>query len=178
MDLEKLKNPFTLKWRVQSLSKDKTKAICVAYIDARQAQKRFDEVCTPDKWQNTYEPETGVASIAILIGNDWVWKSDVGSESKVEKVKGKASDAFKRAAVLWGVGRDIYEKGTKVIKANGSYPVTSKGQVLYTGDQLSNYLNGLNESQGLLLQLIKQEPELSQKEEFKTLINKLYELVK
>ena len=122
MELEKLKSPFTPKWRVQSAKNGK--AICVPYLDARQVQTRFDEVCTPEKWQNTYDPETGAAGIAILIESDWIWKTDVGTESNVEKIKGRASDAFKRAAVLWGVGRDLYERGTKVLKAEGIIIIT------------------------------------------------------
>ena len=33
---------------------------------------------------------------------------DCGTESNVEKQKGEASDAFKRAAVHFGIGRDLY----------------------------------------------------------------------
>jgi hypothetical protein len=37
-----------------------------------------------------------------------VSKMDCGTESNVEKQKGEASDAFKRAAVQFGIGRDLY----------------------------------------------------------------------
>jgi hypothetical protein len=47
---------------------------------------------------------------------DWVWKSDCGTESQVEKQKGEASDAFKRAAVMWGIGRFLYSLGIIKIK--------------------------------------------------------------
>jgi hypothetical protein len=39
---------------------------------------------------------------------EWVWKSDCGTESNTEKEKGEASDAFKRACVNWGIGRELY----------------------------------------------------------------------
>ena len=176
MNLEDLKKPITPQWRVQSIKNGK--AICVPYLDARQVQNRFDEVCGPELWQNTYDPETGAAAISIFLESEWVWKTDVGTESNVEKIKGKASDAFKRAAVLWGVGRDLYEKNTKVLGADGKYAVTSKGEKLYSGGQLTNYINGLNTSQGLILQLVKNEPELSKTEKFQTLTKQLYGLVK
>lgn len=176
MELNKLKEPMTPRWRIQSVKGNK--AICVPYYDARQVQQKFDEVCGPEKWQNTYDPETGASSIAILIDNDWVWKTDVGTDSNVEKIKGKASDAFKRAAVLWGVGRDLYVKGTKVLDAQGKNAATSKGQILYTGDQLSNYINGINESRGLLFQIVKNEPELSKTEKFQNLMKELDGLFK
>ena len=38
----------------------------------------------------------------------WVNKQDVGTESNTEKEKGQASDAFKRAAFNWGIGRELY----------------------------------------------------------------------
>ena len=37
---------------------------------------------------------------------------DCGTESNVEKQKGEASDAFKRAAVQFGIGRDLYNLPT------------------------------------------------------------------
>jgi hypothetical protein len=38
----------------------------------------------------------------------WIMKEDVGVESKTEKEKGQASDAFKRACFNWGIGRELY----------------------------------------------------------------------
>lgn len=40
----------------------------------------------------------------------WVNKQDVGTESNTEKEKGQASDAFKRAAFNWGIGRELYTR--------------------------------------------------------------------
>ena len=39
---------------------------------------------------------------------EWISKQDVGVESNTEKEKGQASDAFKRACVNWGIGRELY----------------------------------------------------------------------
>lgn len=49
-----------------------------------------------------------ICRIGIFINEHWVWKSDGGSESNIEKAKGLLSDSFKRAAVKWGVGRFLY----------------------------------------------------------------------
>lgn len=175
INLEDLKTPFKPKWRVQSVKN--SMAICVPYLDARQVQQRLDEVCGAANWQNNYDAETGVSSLAIKIEGEWIWKSDVGTESNVEKEKGKASDAFKRAAVLWGIGRNIYAIGTKVIKASGKYAATEQGQTIYTGDQLTDYINGLSTSQGLLMQIVKQNMQLKGDQEYekaiKTLLAKL-----
>lgn len=175
MDLTELKKPITPKWRVQSIKGDK--AICVPYLDARAVHSRLDEVCGADNWQNTYDPDNGSGSVGIKIDGEWVWKCDVGTDSNVEKEKGKASDAFKRAAVLWGIGRNLYEIGTKVLQAEGKTPLTNGKQKLWTGEQLSNYINGLSESKAMLSQIWKLNPNLQSNEKFVTAMTTLKELV-
>ncbi len=107
MDLEKLKKEMPYKWRVQS--SNQWGANCVAYIDARDVQDLLDDVCGASNWQVKYEEHKGnlFASIGINVDGNWIWKSDCGTESNVEAQKGEASDAFKRAAVMWGVGRFV-----------------------------------------------------------------------
>lgn len=107
-------------WRVQSFSKNKPAASCVAYIDSRDVQAKLDEVCGPEGWQSDYKEVKGnlFAGIGIKIGDEWVWKWDCGSESNIEKEKGEASDSFKRAAVKWGVGRFLYDLEVKYVTAN------------------------------------------------------------
>jgi hypothetical protein len=41
--------------------------------------------------------------------NLWIWKSDGAGATDVEGEKGMLSDALKRAAVRWGVGRYLYD---------------------------------------------------------------------
>lgn len=174
---KKLQEPFTPRWRVQSVKNGN--AIMVPYVDARQVASRLDEVLGPENWQNHYDPETGLGTIGILIDNDWVFKSDVGTESTVEKIKGRASDALKRAAVIWGIGRDLYAMGTRVLKStDNKYPETEKGTKLITGDQQSNYLNGLTENRALIMQLWKRNPDLHEDLRFKDAMNVLREVAK
>ena len=120
MNIEELKKEIPFKWRVQSYSKNKPIAICVAYIDSRDAQDLLDEVCTPAKWQCKYYEVKGnlFCSIGIKIGDEWVWKSDCGVESKEDGKKGEASDSFKRAFVKWGGGRVLYGKEIQYLKNN------------------------------------------------------------
>lgn len=109
MNIEELKdNSIAYKWRVQSSAYGKCR--CVAYIDARTAHDLLDKVCGPMNWQTRYEEHKGnlFCSIGILGNKGWVWKTDCGTESNTEKQKGEASDAFKRAAVLWGIARFLY----------------------------------------------------------------------
>lgn len=176
IDLSKLTEPIEPRWRIQSAKNGQ--AICVPYIDARAVHERLDLVCGAANWQNTYDADSGVASIGIRINGEWVYKSDVGTESNVEKIKGKASDAFKRAAVLWGIGRDLYFIGSQVLTSkDGKYAQTAKGETLYTGDQLTAYINGINQSTALLMQIVKKNSHLNERAEYQSLIKGLLEIL-
>lgn len=107
--IQRLKEPFdprVVHWRVGATTGDKSKGIALAYINARDAMKRFDDVCGP-YWQAEY-PFEGCCRIGIKIGDEWLWRANGAGETDVEGEKGRYSDAFKRAAVLWGVGRYLY----------------------------------------------------------------------
>lgn len=111
IDFNALKNEMPYKWRIQSFSEYMPICSCVAYVDARQVQKRLDVVCGPENWQSRYEQHKDnlYCSIGIKVVNEWVWKTDCGMPSEFESEKGEASDAFKRAAVQWGIGRFLYD---------------------------------------------------------------------
>jgi hypothetical protein len=149
MDLQKLKKEIPFKWRVQSANQ--WGATCVAYIDARDVQDLLDEVCGAENWQVLYEEHKGnlFAKIGIKIGSEWIWKSDCGTESNMEKEKGEASDAFKRSAVMWGVGRFLYSQ--KIVKLpvkekNGKFvPYSEKTQKHVTDSaMITAWCNQLN----------------------------------
>lgn len=103
-------SPASVSWRIGSTTSDKARGMALAYLDARDVMDRLDEVCTPGGWQATYPHamQKTVCSIGILCGDHWVWKSNGAGDSDIEAEKGALSDAFKRAAVLWGVGRYLY----------------------------------------------------------------------
>jgi hypothetical protein len=115
-------DPAIVSWRVGPTTKDKTKGMALAYIDARDVMRRLDEVCGPENWQDNYPWSDGkrvVCSIGIKINytgdrggqfpDEWVWKTDGAGDSDMEGEKGALSDAFKRAAVKWGIGRYLYD---------------------------------------------------------------------
>ncbi len=85
--------------------------MALAYIDARAVMDRLDAACGPDGWQCRYPHANGktVCDIGIRLAGDWIWKSDGAGDSDMEAEKGALSDAFKRAAVRWGVGRYLYD---------------------------------------------------------------------
>ena len=158
MDLEQLKKEIPFKWRVQSANQ--WGASCVAYIDARDVQDLLDEVCGPQNWQCKYSEHKGnlFCEIGIrqffddepILEDIWVWKSDCGTESNVEKQKGEASDAFKRAAVMWGIGRFLYSKTIVKLptkEKNGKYvPYSEKsGRYIYDADHITKWCNQLSQ---------------------------------
>jgi len=104
-------DPKRISWRVGSTTKAKDKGMALAYIDSRDVQDRLDAVCGAGGWQCRY-PHAGqktVCEIGVKIDGEWVWKADGAGDSDVEAEKGALSDAFKRAAVKWGIGRYLYD---------------------------------------------------------------------
>jgi hypothetical protein len=132
IDLKALAAPFPadrVSWRVGSTTQDKKRGMALAYIDARDVQDRLDAVCGPENWQCRYSHTQGktVCEIginvrgtsqqrltqqddgSILVDTLWVWKADGAGDTDFEAEKGALSDAFKRAAVRWGIGRYLYD---------------------------------------------------------------------
>ena len=140
----KLKAIIPFKWRVQSFSKYKPQATCVAYIDSRDVQDILDASCV---WSDRYYSEGGLLFCEITIyadGREYK-RTDTGSESNVDKQKGHSSDAFKRAAVKFGVGRFLYSQKIQyltadAIKTNNNFPnvVDSRGNKVW---DLTTHIN-------------------------------------
>lgn len=122
IDLAKLRAPFApdkISWRLGSTSADKTKGMALAYIDARDVMGRLDEVAG-HAWQCEYVPMpngTCCCRIGLKLDDEWVWRSNGSmnfsdsdkADAKEMAEKGSYSDAFKRAAVLWGIGQYLYD---------------------------------------------------------------------
>lgn len=114
---DKLSAPFpvdAIHWRAQTLTRDGDKALALAYIDARDVMDRLDEVAGPANWATTYE-ETAkgrvLCRLSLRIDGEWIMKTDGAGDTDVEGEKGAISDALKRAAVSWGIGRYLYDLG-------------------------------------------------------------------
>lgn len=122
---EELCRPFPadkIRWRIGSRTKDRNKGKLLAYIDARDVMERLDQTVGFQNWEDSYEDtavgnETGVKcylSIRLPLGHEddfknVVTKADAASATQVEDLKGAYSDALKRAAVKFGIGRDLYD---------------------------------------------------------------------
>lgn len=93
------------------------RALALAYVDARVIQDRLDDVCGPGGWCDKYTLwESGVVRCRLSIcpgeGLPWITKEDVGGESEQkdagDRAKAAVSDALKRAAVKFKIGRYLY----------------------------------------------------------------------
>ncbi len=129
IDFAKLAAPFDpadIEWRLGNVSSEQKKGKALCYIDARTVANRLDEVCGPAGWQCRYPHagqktvcEIGIRCIVPGGGNgvslgaggtpEWIWKADGAGDSDIEAEKGALSDAFKRAAVRWQIGRYLYD---------------------------------------------------------------------
>jgi len=119
-------------WKPQKVSPQGSRALAVAYLDAREVAGRLDEVVGPLGWQILHQVlgdqvMTGIG-IRDPANGSWVWKWDGGFVGRAEEDqrdpgggnpvrrldaeekarKGTLSDGLKRAAVLWGIGRYLY----------------------------------------------------------------------
>lgn len=120
--IEKLRAPFDpaiVSWRVGSTNKKKwtegkaKRGQPLCYVDARDVMQRLDDVVGPFEWQDDYTPMpngTMCCRIALRhpVSGEWVWKANGAGATDMEGEKGAYSDAFKRAAVLWGIGQYLY----------------------------------------------------------------------
>ncbi|MES2342289.1 MAG: Rad52/Rad22 family DNA repair protein [Pseudomonadota bacterium] len=91
------------------------RCLALHYVDARVVQDRLDDVMGPANWQAAFRelPEGSVVCrLSLRLGSEWVPKEDVGGPSEQpdggDRMKAAFSDALKRAAVQWGIGRYLY----------------------------------------------------------------------
>lgn len=95
--------------RVQSVKQNGV--ILLLYKNARVDMNILDETVGLSNWQREHYECKGNLFCRVGIrtgGDDWVYKSDCGTESNTEAQKGEASDSFKRACFNWGIGRELY----------------------------------------------------------------------
>jgi hypothetical protein len=124
--IKKLAAPFPLSsvgFKPQATNKEKTKAMMVTYIDARAVAERLDEVFPLAWWpeyevmQHTEDRLVLLCRLHVRLDSYTLTRSDVGESDNDDSEQGKeasrwksaVSDALKRAAVLYGVGRYVYD---------------------------------------------------------------------
>lgn len=133
-----------ISWRAQSVTKDGTKAMALAYIDSRDVRRRLNDVLGHANWTNKFM-DCGDGKLACelsaRVDGEWITKSDGAGSTDVEAEKGAFSSALKRAAVAFGVGEYLYDMPTIWVPCE-SY---QKGDKFYWSkwkDDPWNYVRG------------------------------------
>ena len=128
------------------------------YIDARAVMRLLDETVGAYNWTDEYREMHGSVFCKINIrdpeSGEWIGKEDVGSESNVEKEKGQVSDAFKRAAVKWGIGRELYTapdifvpaQNCNMAQGNKCYDKFNVDRIVYNDDGEIIYVRIINQT--------------------------------
>lgn len=122
---DRLAEPFLpgeVQFRAGATTRDKSRALALGYVDARTVMYRLDNVVGMDGWYDHYCQlgEGGVlcelsvrVSAAGETPAEWITKCDVGAMSAQQdpgdKIKAAVSDALKRAAIKFGIGRYLYD---------------------------------------------------------------------
>ncbi len=130
---EEFGKPFPasdVSWRLQYVNEQRMQGIAVPYLDARAVADRLDEVVGQNRWKDSYTPwhesvsgkktkSSQLCTISIYDDElgQWIDKTDGAEDSDIEAVKGGLSDAFKRAAVKWNIGRYLYSFNTVWVAA-------------------------------------------------------------
>jgi hypothetical protein len=106
-------DPSLLKCKPGVIQGDR--ALAMPYLDARAVADRLDQVLGLDGWQDDYEQladGTLLCRLRVKVGRDWITRCGVGGPSDQpdagDRKKAAESDALKRAAVKFGVGRYLY----------------------------------------------------------------------
>lgn len=145
--LDDLKKPFEekdIEWRIMQAGEGKNGvwAKVAAYVDARAVMQRFDDALGPNNWSVQYTPIEGgmLCGISVRDQEDntaWVTKWDGSQNTDVEAVKGGISGSLKRAAVLWGVGRYLYDLGEQFAEVHDGGENFASTKDKKTGKQIT-----------------------------------------
>lgn len=134
---KELRRPFRtedVEFKVQTISKDKNSALCVTYVDARHVQERFNDLFE-GQWSNEFREiyignDLKAVEAKITIGD--VYHCDVGSFDNVNEkfhgLKAVYSDAFKRAAVHFGIAVSLYSLPTMFLNKDQLY-INRNGEI-------------------------------------------------
>ncbi len=111
---EALAAPFAdgeVNFKPQAISGNR--ALAVAFIDARTVMRRLDSAAGPGSWEFDWEPVASPDNRVAVKGRLTVLgltRCDAGEASREEEpLKSAVSDALKRCAVHFGIGRSLYD---------------------------------------------------------------------
>ena len=166
-------DPSVVRWRAGSSNKDRTRALALAYVSARDVMDRLDAVVGPENWYDEYRFEGArtICTLALRVGQEgsFIRKEDGAGDTSFEGEKGGISDAFKRAAVKWGIGRYLYGVDSPWV---ASKAVGAKGVAIETTElarlrkllpvpPASDVISMVAETLGATVESVTLEPETS-----------------
>ena len=116
--------------------------ITLHYVERQTVANRLDEAIIQGLcvgWESRFEFGPNgeiICSIGIVdnLGRAY-WRSDGAEQTKIESVKGGITDAFKRAADMWGVARylregELPQRSGKTAKKSGKSTKTGEKSVV------------------------------------------------
>jgi hypothetical protein len=113
--LQQLAQPFAPKyvtWKPGATTKDKSKCLAMAYADPRAYQNRLDEIFDMG-WSVSFEPWGDRIICHLTIGEATRSSTGESNDAKDNNAGTIAeAQAFKRACVMFGLGRYLYELPT------------------------------------------------------------------
>ena len=102
--------PEVIELKPGALTKDKTKALALAYADPRAYEDRLDTVVGPDNWEVEYRPLPGGTGLICRLTILGKVREDVGEApaEDANTMTSAAAQAFKRTCAKFGLGRYLY----------------------------------------------------------------------
>jgi len=114
--------PSEIEWRVQSQTST-GKLIVVPYINNRCVMQRFDAAFGAANWTSEFREITNgfICRLSVTIDKRTIYREDGASKTNIEPEKGGISDAMKRAAVQFGLGRCLYDYPKVMVECEGKF---------------------------------------------------------
>lgn len=152
--LDELRRPFhpsQISWKPGAVKGER--AMALAYADLRTYMNRLDEVCGPD-WSVAYEPwgEDRIICRLTICGVTRSSTGEMSAQDEKNEMGGTVaeSQAFKRAAVMFGLSRYLYTWPTGWADYDPkTRQFTDKAKAKLTGLLVQHYRRA-NESKGEL----------------------------
>lgn len=115
-----LAQPFdaaSIQWKPGATSKDKSKALALAYADTRDYLDRLDQVAGPN-WSDDYQVLDGGRRVVCRLTICGTTRTDVGecADNDQNTTTSASAQAFKRACSKFGLGRFLYRTGRQWVE--------------------------------------------------------------
>jgi predicted nucleic acid-binding Zn finger protein len=118
--IRRLSEPFSpsdVMWKPGAISKDRTRAMAVAYVDSREYMNRLDQA--DPGWSDEYQviplPDRVLVICRLTIGgitrtgDGECLLADTRGETEENALTSASAQAFKRACAKFGLGRYLYD---------------------------------------------------------------------